>query len=202
MDALMTYLQQCPIELVTALIAAFALYVSFLSKYYAEKTFTLALFDKRYKTYYDFKNFLNDVLSNFEEKDLSQAYLHLNQVKFLLWETQYIFGKDVNDLLTKIKSHIGGGVIKYISLYEKAEAGAYFPEEDISLMEECRVKSCEPLESLISTLLFGDDSVNLNAYFHKYLEDADFRKPIKISFWKKFLKLIAWPCSCCGYRKE
>ena len=170
MDALMTYLQQHPIELMAILIAVLALYVSYLSKHYAEKAFSLSLFDKRYKLYHEFKILVNKLLLHSDEKFLPE-YLH--QIKLLLWEAQYVFDKDVCDLLDDIKQHISGCIM----YYSVADTSGQQPEE-IALVHKLKVEHYDPMQLLPGMLLSGDESSNLNFYFHKYLSDKNLRKPL------------------------
>lgn len=173
------YLQQHFIELVVLIIALLALFVSVSSKHYAQKAFSLSLFDKRYKLYYDFKILVNKL--KLFESDVNALPEHLLQVKFLLWEAQYIFDDDVCDLLGRIKEHINGTISFYRTVDDMADGRLH---EDMDVVHKLKVEHYDPLQLLPDILLGNDELSNLNFYFHKYLTDKDFRKPLSTIFFQ------------------
>lgn len=167
------YLQQHFLELMAILIAICAFCVSISSKHYAEKAFSLSLFDKRYKLYFDFKALVNK-LKQFEA-DVNGLSEHLLQIQFLLLEAKYVFGDDVCNLLADIKEHING-TISYYRVADDMANGRV--REDMNVVHKFKVGHYDPLKSLPNILLGDDESLNLSFYFHKYLVDPDFKKPL------------------------
>lgn len=167
------------LESVAIFIALLALFVSISSKFYAEKAFSLSLFDKRYKLYFDFKALVNK-LKQFEA-DVNCLPEHLLQVKFLLLEAQYVFGDDVCNLLEDIKEHINGTISYYRVAADMADGRV---REDIDVVHRFKVEHYDLLKALPNVLLGDDESLNLNFYFHKYLVDPDFKKPLPATFFQ------------------
>ncbi|OAI47739.1 hypothetical protein AYO45_01425 [Gammaproteobacteria bacterium SCGC AG-212-F23] len=178
---IITFLQQHFLECIAIIIALLALLVSFSAKHYAEKAFTLGLFDKRYKLYYDFKMLLNGLSLRIDKKPLPE---HLDEVKLLLWEAQYIYGKDINDLLNNLKECLSGTALCF-ELADNMASG--FQQENQENYNEFHKhkETYNKLHVMLMTLFGENKSTNLNSYFHKYLSDNAFRKPLKTPFWQQ-----------------
>lgn len=164
------YLYQHFIELIALIVAIFAYLAARAAKYYTEKAFSLSLFDKRYKLYYDFKILVNKLTID-DTKLLSEC---LSQAKFLLWEAQYIFGEDVCGLLCQFKEHIAGTISYYRISNDMANGGQ---SEDYEVISKYKVHY-DLLLLLLGVLLGENELSNLNFYFHKYLADKEFRKSL------------------------
>lgn len=189
----MQYLQQHPIEIELSIfvVSVLALLVSISAKHYAEKAFTLALFDKRYKLYDDFKNTLASFLyydnagaSNFV---VEQLLPNLSQANFLFQEAKYMFSEDISFLLAKIKEHTSG-TVAFFAMQNAMATGER--QEDLQLVSQFKVEHYDVLLALINDLLGDDETVNLYSYFSKYLEDEDFRKPLTATFFRRCRKCI------------
>ncbi len=177
MNSYYVYFQKHSLEIIAIIIAFIALIISIIAKHYAKKAFSLSLFDKRYKLYYDFKILVNKLLLN-DSKSLHEC---LNEIKFLLWEAQYIFGNDVCNLLDQFKEHITGTILYYKIANDMADGRQ---PEDIDLVRKYKVNHYDPLQSLLSALMGENDLSNLNFYFHKYIADSDFKKPLSTGFFQ------------------
>ncbi|HSW69588.1 MAG TPA: hypothetical protein VLI69_05510 [Gammaproteobacteria bacterium] len=165
------FLQQHLIELLAFIVSFTALIVSWISMYYSNKAFSLSLFDKRYKFYHDFKILVNEMLK-FDIKLFPDS---LKRTKFLLWEAQYIYGEDVCGLLKKIHDNLCGVILCHQVVDDMAAGNQ---SEDSEIMSRLMAEHYRPLQSLIADLLGDNDITNLNFYFHNYLADKDFKKPL------------------------
>ncbi len=99
----------------------------------------------------------------------------MRRAKFLLWEAQYIFGKDVCCLLKKLQENLYG-TMQYYQVMDNMAAGNQ--PEDYEMISRLMAEHYRPLQGLVADLLADDNSKNLNFYFHKYLTDSSFRKPL------------------------
>lgn len=170
------------IAFLSFIIAFLALIISNSAKFYTVKTFSLSLLDKRYRLYYDFTLLINNLVLHIDKATLKASlYEHLNKVKFLLWEAQYIFEDDIHSLLTQIKEHISGTIL-YFGLSEDMAHGFVPEAENYKIINKQRVQHYDPLLLLVSNLLGNDEKVNLNSYFRKYLADKDLKKPLPMTF--------------------
>ena len=158
-------------ELTAVVIAIIALVVSVISMHYSQKAYALSLFDKRYKLFHEFKVLITKmaVIDRVAYSD------YLQQIRLLLWEAQYIFGKDVCMLFNNIYNH-ANGCIEYFDKADSMAAGNQ--PEDYELIHRLKTEHYDAIKSLPSTLLSDDNSKNLNSYFNKYLSDRSFKKPL------------------------
>lgn len=181
------------IEITVLIVAVIALIVACSARFYAEKTFALELFDKRYRIYDEFSILLNDLLSNIREKPQSE---YVRRLKFLLWKAQYIFGNDINDLLIQIQEHIVGTITFFELSDDMGNGTEPGDDKNVSLLSKSK-KQYEQLSELISKLLGNNDAINLISYFDKYLSDDDFREPLSKTFWRRKILRREGCCSCC-----
>lgn len=165
------FISSVAIPAATLIVALFALYYSYSSRHYAEKAVGLALFQRRYNVYYELKLLLNQLLS-IEVNSLQER---LSKIKYLLWESQYIYGADVYGLLENLKKAISATIFYYGIANEMADGKQ---KEDLGVIHKYKLEGYDVLHSLPTELLGDDSSKNLNYYFHKYLDDDAFKKPL------------------------
>jgi|GEM_PF-3143929 hypothetical protein len=159
-DALQIMTNSVFVNFATLVVALCALYVSSQSRKFAQKAFSFSLFNNRYEFYCAFKR----VSTEAEGTNYPLSGDLPDRIDNLRLESKYIFGKDIEDLLTNIHTQ---------RLAIQAE---YQPNDNSEKGMKCK-KAIIDMRNLFHALN-SDSTSNIDSYFTKYLADPDFRKPI------------------------
>jgi hypothetical protein len=153
-EELIEYIGISGIDFAILLVSIIAVIISFFALNFAKKAFTLSLFDKRYNFYHRLK-FLIEVR---DTGDLFEQEKHMNELISLLWESKFIFGSEIEELLIELNT-LQSSVV---------EAG-----QDIGRFHVVRGVITARFRELSGK---NDKSKSLDSYFDKYLSDKDFKK--------------------------
>jgi hypothetical protein len=144
----------------TLVVALVALYVSWRSRVLAQQAFSLSLFNNRYKFYYEFRILIDELssIAGFPSEK------HLGKLKYLHWESKYIFGQEIEALLE--------------SLFRNTEI-VFKNKEPVGIREDDElIEPMKEMKRLIDELSGKQPGATLDTYFQKYLYHEAFRQRI------------------------
>jgi hypothetical protein len=148
------------INILIFLVSILALYYAWQSRVLAQQAFSLSLFNNRYKFYHEFRALIEELalISGFPTEQ------HLSKLKFLYWESKYIFGEEIGMLMESLFRNVD--VICRLQNFRDDNEGRELGE------------ASQTIDRLINELSGKQDGPTLDSYFQGYLCNKAFRKKI------------------------
>ena len=136
------------------IISLLALLVSWRSWVFAERAFSLSLFNNRYKFYSQLRHYLVELLDIIDGlgRAPTEREILIKKIKLLTVEAKYLFGDKIEDFLINICDQINTLPLDRLD------------DDD--------------LKARLHDMLGSDESKNIDSYFNKYLYHSSFKKPI------------------------